>query len=1859
MPTNRSPRRVVRAIAFLILLVALTTTATLAAQAVPAENENHTPIEQGAELTPAGECNVPLYGTFGQDMEVMTAPWGVGDAFLHNLSTMTNVPPVVAGLNAHSRVDAVAYDLDRVVAVFRRDAELFYTEWMRLDNTWQRPEPLSSASDFEVVGNPSVVSKAPGQWAVFVRTGDGMIKMRQFDQDNFGEWTNTWEPGHAWAASDPAPVSKDAGHMAVFFVDTDDKVRGSDFIAGKWRNIPYTLGDRAFKSTLAIVSPNPNRIAIFGIDQAGALYVRQWADLHQPDWSDTDDWRKLMDQVRDERPAVVTRHTNHMAVAVMDSGTAVTLFEWSHSRAGDENPENDWQSTSLGGYNNTSLFAYATDTDTMAVGVTNTGNQLYQRVWNEDGGWGNWSHIGDAAPGLSNLAVAIPTPDEDLMLSNNGFSLHHTFSGLSTTNTYRAQARPGANVLARAEGNVYWITAPYTSGERWRLESRGTTETAFRHGTWLDHWGPDHIGQISMAAGDLTHDGNDEVIVSSSNGGWLDLSVVEVASDGRLTIKNKYTKRWSHFNQDVNVAVGDLDGDGKRNEIVIATQRFSYTPDIYLFVYRYENGTITPILEDHNVKPSLDDQPFVTDIAMTVAADSTQGGDQIFLLDQVMLNGIHPLTHVRRLSLHRDVQARKWNVSESAAAPAFGDTTASGERTTALTAGDIDMDGQNELVAIASGRLSLFELQTDGTILPLPSPAIAADRNVSLAVGDLNRDGRDEVVAGMTGTTQVFYYSGSKQDWDLLGQDNQWGDVLIGDLDGDSDVSMLYGCEKRRDVHVVAVVNAAPRYYENGTPLHDSAGEYGRSKSTSESSSSLARGIYGTSFTVGFEVEQDVPLVGFKVASFRADATVEFVGSNFTQNENSKSIAESTGFTFTEDASSDSGSAVIYREVAYDCYYYWLYKPTNPDRKHEMRACTVASEPDEVAATIEDWNSKIKNEAGDSWARVEGRLNNDIETQDYSRTTFETLDRSQLLWEMAGDIDIQSGIFPRSWSMESSEGNVTTSGGSFEGTLTVNMEAVTGPLVSGRAFTVGGGGEWSHSTEWTSGLSFGGSVDYYPACIGCGDYSIVPYVYWATARRDDGQTYQYLVQDYYVSEREAGGPAAATSATASVTAGPVPQAPIVNSATHPDPAEWYTADDLTLTWQQPAGDAATIAGYSWQLSKEANLDHTSLATEQTNSATYEDVEDGLYYFHIQAVNEEGERSPMTTRAVRIDATSPRPQFVLDPAVPDGFNGWYTGEVTVEVEAGDNHEVDGAMVGGSGVETIEISSDGLNWQPYTVQHFVTNTITTTLWARATDAVGNISDPISTTIKIDLNAPSSIDPDGAGLSYVAIAEDDDRGNAQLVLGGIIDDDFSGRDSFEIRPGSYATWRMADRIGEFPMPDDNIFTSTVTTLNWIYTPTFKLRGDYPLYGRAIDAAGNVENEYELGSFTWFPEADPELIESQVTIYPTRAAIGDEVEVTIGVRNTGYQESKVIVTNTLPAELSIVAGTVTDSGAVDDNQITWMLHDGVWPGQTQYLTFRATVESGSGPVHNTVTLQPYWEGLDADWIIDEYGDQFVLPRVTDSATLTIGGANVTASVDETAQLLSAWVQEGQITTSRDVTISLDATLAAKYLRVVEWKWDNATGMWVEAQDRGLLSLDNDTPDLTVIQGEVHLNAALNWQLSAGDGAKYLGVFVGDAEQHMTPLNKDNLIWVNLMDANGQTVEAGERIQYRLKLNRHELNSFNMFVQSGAAKLSVWEPRNGFYPDYVATGTTGPVSLTFQATESGLYLLEVEGLSDGTAYTLQQSPTAEQVTLARAHGEEGVVPNEHPLTLSTPFGLNPAEVVGRENEVHLPVFWR
>ena len=827
--------------------------------------------------------------------------------------------------------------------------------------------------------------------------------------------------------------------------------------------------------------------------------------------------------------------------------------------------------------------------------------------------------------------------------------------------------------------------------------------------------------------------------------------------------------------------------------------------------------------------------------------------------------------------------------------------------------------------------------------------------------------------------------------------------------------------------------------------------------------------------------------------------------------------------------------------------------------------------------------------------------------------------KGQLLLASQYAVGVRAGSSAQEWSigMGTEEEHVTEGSTASKATLGMEMKFY------GAEASAGTSEKTSYILAWSKDVDFGGQVAGTPKEDGGGtspcNYDYAPYIWLQSSRSTGGTNQAFMVLDYYISSRSAttGCVPVPESAPPPVPLGVPPQAPQVTSTTHPDPATWVITNTASFVWAQPPGDTAVIDGYDWVLDRSADTVPGAYNRGPITTETYFGLDDGVWYMHVRALGHDGQWGETAHRRFQVDTHAPQVQLALDPPEYSGHSEWYSTPVGVGI-SGD----DGA---GAGVAAIEVSPDGATWQPYGgVLLFDADTPGTTVYARAKDALGQASEPISTTIKIDMTAPDSHIAGGQGPGvWTAQVITNSVGNQELVLTGEVRDALAGGNGMAIRYDG-ADWQAAS-VAAAATTAAAIGTAATS---WSYNGGHDVGAGYHIfYGRAEDQAGNTEAEYEIGRVLWYPQAAPNIEGSTLTASPATVRPGDTVTLTLVARNAGPQEAYVAAIATVPEGLSLV----TEDLAPD---VTYDLAAGVlmWPGEMLWPgeTMRHTYEVRVNPNHQGATLVNQI-GLRATWPnINLLSPDQQQPFLAQERTLRVtADIHINAGLPVGTDTTAPWVSLSagpQVVTNGSVTLGIVAEADAKRMYIREWVINPLTGVWQQAQDSGWLSFA----------------PTYNWVLSPGQGVKYLGVWVADAAGNISTLDESSTDFVNRSDAN-QVLLDGERIQYRGDLEQGSWIIATLLTIAGDPDMYIWRPGNGFRPDLFSTDDVGPGQVETLGGEmveqAGRYLLEVQAAGD-SEYNLSLAGQGAAV-LAASHGQVGKEHPQHPLSLADPLSAN------------------
>lgn len=135
------------------------------------------------------------------------------------------------------------------------------------------------------------------------------------------------------------------------------------------------------------------------------------------------------------------------------------------------------------------------------------------------------------------------------------------------------------------------------------------------------------------------------------------------------------------------------------------------------------------------------------------------------------------------------------------------------------------------------------------------------------------------------------------------------------------------------------------------------------------------------------------------------------------------------------------------------------------------------------------------------------------------------------------------------------------------------------------------------------------------------------------------------------------GPGAPEIITPSEVAG-APEAPVINSPTHPDPNKWHALKDAKFTWELPSG----VTGARLLVGRIPNAVPTVTYIPAISLKELDNLEDGMWYFSVRLRNNAGwgaisrfrfqidTEKPTRfeiTEVPRADLTEPKVKFIFD------------------------------------------------------------------------------------------------------------------------------------------------------------------------------------------------------------------------------------------------------------------------------------------------------------------------------------------------------------------------------------------------------------------------------------------------------------------------------------------------------------------------------------------------------------------------------------------------------------------------------------
>ncbi|MCD6554886.1 MAG: Ig-like domain repeat protein, partial [Anaerolineae bacterium] len=217
-----------------------------------------------------------------------------------------------------------------------------------------------------------------------------------------------------------------------------------------------------------------------------------------------------------------------------------------------------------------------------------------------------------------------------------------------------------------------------------------------------------------------------------------------------------------------------------------------------------------------------------------------------------------------------------------------------------------------------------------------------------------------------------------------------------------------------------------------------------------------------------------------------------------------------------------------------------------------------------------------------------------------------------------------------------------------------------------------------------------------------------------------------------------------------------PAAPEISSPTHPDEDTWYNDNDPTFSWTTPPSGAG-ISGYSYILDQAPDTEPDLFADTSGNTRSYTNVADGIWYFHVRALDNAGKWGPPDHFRVNIDTTNPAaPDEVTeeDPDVDwdaDGDITVYWSEVTDTSDV--SYTLERSINGGG---TWEAVATGITATSYLDPVTHGDNVTILYRVRAVDAV-NLPGPWTQSDGVTIDSETPAQPTGLGEGDVVGIDD----------------------------------------------------------------------------------------------------------------------------------------------------------------------------------------------------------------------------------------------------------------------------------------------------------------------------------------------------------------------------------------------------------------------------------------------------------------------------------------------------------------------
>lgn len=360
--------------------------------------------------------------------------------------------------------------------------------------------------------------------------------------------------------------------------------------------------------------------------------------------------------------------------------------------------------------------------------------------------------------------------------------------------------------------------------------------------------------------------------------------------------------------------------------------------------------------------------------------------------------------------------------------------------------------------------------------------------------------------------------------------------------------------------------------------------------------------------------------------------------------------------------------------------------------------------------------------------------------------------------------------------------------------------------------------------------------------------------------------------------------------------------------------------------------------------------------------------------------------------------------------------------------------------------------------------------------------------------------------------------------------------------------------------------------------------------------------------------PAPRPNLLGSRKTASAHTLTGGEPLTYTIHLVNSGAGEALVTVVDTLPGQVSYVAGTASHSGVYDATARTLTWTDVTVPaGETVALTFQVDTAAVERPtlVVNTATINaPGFSRVTKARVLLLPGTPPGDARPPRVSSVRIGVSDVLTNPAVTLRIRAA--DDRQVTT----------------MKIQEWLLvSSPTPHWEVVATSDWMPFQEEQP----------------WTLVNRSGTHYIGVWVSDDAGNLSFLSQAATDYASLL-LPGASVAAGEQIAYMVHYEAGTPVNATLETLTGDADLYVWFPMAFGLPSvYSDQDGTAVDQVAFTAPTTGRYLFVVQGYLAST-YNFSITPgggTGPMALAAAAFATSGK-PVPQTETILTASGLDP-----------------